>query len=190
MLHLLLNFIEVNYRSVYATHKQLIPTRAPASPSPGVVPDYTSWGGASLPGIDFLDDIVGAQQAFFLDTTVFESAIFWATLPGDTKPSAISAHTLGAAGDSTYTGWAEAVQRTWSFKTSGFNIFKIVQLDTPTSNNFGRYTGSLDTPGDAFVDYLLGDTTAVAGRDTLRPVAFWSLTLTLNEKLRRQYHLT
>lgn len=190
MLHPLSNFLEINYHSIYATHKQIIPTRAPASPAPGVIPDYTSWGGASLPGSDFLDDIVGAQEPFYLDTTSFDSAVFWATLPGDERPTAIAAKTIGSPGDSEYTGWDKAVQRTWSFKTTDFNFLKIVQLDTPTSNNFGRYTGSLDTAGNAFVAYMLGDTHAIAGRDLSRPAAFWSLTLTLNEKLRREYHLT
>ena len=190
MAHPLKHFIELSYKTNFTTHKAMLPTLSPATPVPGAVPAYTTWGGDPINGDVMLTDYTALAKRFMQNDSEFLNAVFWATLDGDTKPTALAAAPINVPGDAGYTGWYEAVQRTWSFKTSGFNFLKNVMLDSPTGNAFGRYSGTLDTDGDNFVAYILGDTHAFSGRDLLRPAAFWSLTITLNEKLRREYHLT
>lgn len=125
------------------------------------------------------------------DQEVTQSRIYTKSSPTSTPVLVKVSNYTGLVGDTTAIGWEQAVQRTYTFYTEGAGIAKIVLLDVPGDNSFApRYTLPALTPDLALAEEFMDESNGWVGRDGERPAAFNKLTITLNEKLRRNQRLS
>lgn len=182
------NFVQIQYHSPYAPHVMTLPT-LPWTPDASFGLFETHSGGTKAAD-DMIEELILLMVPFFKSTVVFD---YWtiysmadATAPAIPEVGAAS----GEPGTSAGTAWDKATQATWSFKTAGGNLSKVVMLDNDTGNSFGKIgPGALTGDAAAFVAKWTSDAEGWAGRDNTQPSFFLQIAYTLNEKLRRQYHL-
>lgn len=133
-------------------------------------------------------DVLKAQHK---STTVFDLATVYtqANPTGQAIPRASAA--LTQVGTNVAAGPDKATQMTLNGRTTNFNPFKLVLLDVPMgTSNFNKITpGSFTTPiANIFLEYAL-TANAWCGRDDGQPSFPISATLTLNERLRKEYRM-
>lgn len=181
-------YVVIDYHSVYAPHKMTLPTLE--WNSGGTYGDFATHAGSAISADTMIEAMIVVLKAFvpasvaFDGWTVFTKATPTAqAIPRTFKSSAV----VGTAGLS----WNKAVQLTISAKTTGANDAKISIMDAASGDDF-----DLITPSSASASYTallaewFADTNGWAGRDGTRPFYFQQASLTLNEKLRKQYHMT
>jgi hypothetical protein len=138
-----------------------------------------------------LVDFIALLLPFYHTSTNFTSYVIntYASSTAPARPQ-ISVPLTTAAG----TGGATipAAQATFNFKTTNFGAFKLVMLDAQVSSTF-QPLEALVSPADddeiALRDYVVDPAWAFSGRDGFRPQLLKRVTYTLNEKLRKSYHL-
>lgn len=181
-------FIRVYYHSQFAPHVQTIPTRQPAFATIGDVPTYTAWDASSVSATVMMTAYLDALKALVVpDISIDSWTAFNVTAPG-AEPQPVFAETYGHVGTATLTGWAAAVQRTYIWRTTAFGFFKLVVLDNPTDNSFNART-PFTSEEVAVETALINSAHAFSGRDGFQPLIRLGVTVTLNEKLRANYHL-
>lgn len=186
-------FVRINYVTLYAPHTMEVP-------SVPIVPNILSASGwdFSLRGAEIPVDVGTAVRAlvaklkvFHKSTTVFTDYIAYTQDDPDLPATPVLSEALGIAGTTALTGWAKAVEATWTFRTDSFGLSKIVMLDIPDEASYDKETDlSGSVIKDALMDYWVAAATWVAGRDGGRPATFLQISKTLNEKLRRAYRMT
>jgi hypothetical protein len=184
-------FVKINYNSAFGAHVMTVP----AVPVESGVFAPTGWGftlrGAALPVPvdDAVTDFVNAIKTLFpSDVTFVDATVYQQPTPSDI-PTPVASFALGISGDSGDVGWSKAVQRTITFRADDFTLFKLVALDSDSANVFDKISV---VPGGAYgtmVDYITADETWIASRGGGRPNVFLQEASTLNEKLRRSYHM-
>ena len=181
-------YVVVDYHSEFAAHTMTIPTREPSYSVLGNVPTYENWAAGTVDGDDMVEDLIDALAAGASDNITYDGYTIWHVPSLGADPIFVNAKAYSQVGTDTAIGWAEAVQRTFTYRTSIGGIAKLVQLDVATGNNFGRYP-TVIAPYTGINTSFQSTSWAWAGRDGAKPQAFKNVTVTLNEQLRRSYHL-
>jgi len=181
-------FVQIQYHSAYAPHVMTLPTTQ-------WTPDldygtFACWDGSDKAADDMVEELVLLMVPFFKSTVQFD---YWTvyTMADPTAPAIPrKGAAIGEPGTSAGTGWDKATQATWSFKTEDGGLSKVVMLDLETGGAFGKITpAGLTGDAAAFVAKWTADTEGWSGRDNSKPDFFLQISYTLNEKLRREYHL-
>jgi len=165
-----------------------VPTRSPSYSALGTVPTYEAWSGATVAGDDMAKVLIDALGDGASDNIVYDGYTIWDVPSLGADPLFVFAEAYSVPGTDTAIGWAEAVQRTFTWRTAVGGIAKLVQLDVATGNNFGRYP-TVIAPYTGILTAFQAIGAAWSGRDGTKPTAFKNVTVTLNEQLRRSYHL-
>lgn len=155
----------------------------------GAMGSYVNWAGVPVDAEDMVDNLVTSLALQFPATTTMNLATIYtqAGALGPAVPVAIKA--LSVVGSNAVGGPDKATQATLNFRTVGIHPAKLVYLDVPigTSNfNKVRPAGFSAAIADN-VDVLTSDNWAWSGRDDTQIKTAISLTITLNERLRREY---
>lgn len=185
-------FVRLDYSTAYGAHVMLIPTLAwLPTPITGNMGSYIAWDSTPRDAEDMIDTFVGIAKAFLDPTSSFNLATIY-TKASPTAPNTLAAiKSLAVVGTSAAGGVRKAVQATFNFKTAGGQAMKLVFLDYPHGAGQFEKQPFLSWSADALA--LFGELNSVAsawaGRDKTRIVAGISVTNTLNEKLRKQYHM-
>jgi len=183
-------FVKIEYQSANAPHVMSLPTLAWNDPLDGSDGTFDTHGASTVDADTMINDLVDEIAKFYTSGLSFTGYTIF-TLPsmtGDPLPK-YSAQ-LSQVGVTTSSTWQKAVQITMTARTSAFGVAKIVMLDAISENNWDRITV---LPGSGNVATLWAEwsdvTNGWAGRDNGRPATFLQVSKTLNEKLRRQYHM-
>jgi hypothetical protein len=184
--------VQIFYRTANAPHLMTIPLREWSPVSGGhTAGTNLNWNGTQTDTKDMIDGLVDLFKPFFHTSTTFNSYVI-NTYTDQTAPARpqVTIPLVAAAG----TGGATipAAQATFNFKTTQFNAFKIVMLDAQVSSTFQPLESLVSPANDdeiALRDYIVDDGNSFAGRDNYQPTLLQRVTYTLNEKLRKSYHL-
>jgi hypothetical protein len=183
------SYIRLKYSSPFAPHVMTIPMNtwngSDSSLDPGL---FTCWDASTRAGGTVIMNFVAALAPMFGSDSTFNQGEIWTRPSMDVEPRLRWITSLAVPGSSELTGWEEAVQRTYFFRDTANAAYKLVLLDTPTDNNFGKYY-TVTSDETAIINFLTADDYPFATRNRLKPAYFRSLTVTLNERLRREYHL-
>lgn len=183
---------QIFYRTVNAPHMMNVPLRE-WSPISGGHPAGTNldWTSTQVDTDTFMQAFADLLKPFYDTTTTFSHYII-NTYDDEFSPARpqIQKSFVTAAGTGGDT--IPAAQATFNYKTSNFGAFKLVMLDARVSSTFGKLT-SLSSPANddeiALNAFVLDPTSPFQGRDQFQVTAWHSITYTLNEKLRKSYHL-
>jgi hypothetical protein len=185
------SFVVFDYKTPYSTHKMTVPTREwNAGIGTAGKGGYLTWNEDPRDADDMLKDFVTVIAGMYNDTTTFNHYTIFTFPTGETFSIPVAENALTIDGSGTITGWDEAVQRTYMIRDTSVRAFsRLVLLDAGTDNNFGKYT-TLTTPEAQIIAEITDPDNAWSSRQGNRPNSFKNLTITLNEKLRREYKLT
>lgn len=181
-------FVQIQYHSAYAPHVMTLPTLE-------WTPDadyglFATWGAGTIAADDMIESLILKMVPFFPSTVVFDSWTIYTMADVEAQAIPRAFKTNNEPGTNATPGQTKAVQATWTFKTSEGGISKVVMLDMGNNNSFERVTqATVGGDGQAFIDEWTADTNGWSGRDNAQPVFFLQVAYTLNEKLRREYHL-
>lgn len=181
-------FVTIDYSSIYGPHKMTIPTRTPTFTLIGDDPQYEAWDASTVLGSTMVHDLIALLRQILITTMTVDGFTIYAVPTVGATAQPIWSEVLGSAGLATTTGWAKAVQVTMSMRTAAFGAAKAVFLDVPTLNTFETTV----SPASEYVDFfeeLADPSNAWSGRDNARIALLKGITITLNEELRRQYHM-
>lgn len=186
-------FFRMFYRTRFAAHSQTVPLLGWNPASVGH-PQGTllNHAGVQIDAADFLDAWADITKGFWPATTTIGEAIIY-TMDAAVGPAIPRAgHDLATVGTNVNTGWDEAVQLTITQRTTLFNKAKYVFLDTPSDNDFNKYTSTtgLSTVFTDFIAFTQDLDNPCCGRDRGAPNIFMSLIHELNDGLRKQYGLS
>lgn len=182
-------FIRINYQSLYGLHSMTIPTvklGLDAGTYKFVREDLSYVGVAQTLAAAWITAI----KAFYPTTTTFIDWLGFSMSSPTAQPIPVTGGAFGVAGTSSVSAYMEskATQRTFTWRTDSFGIFKIVLLDLVVAS-YEKVT----LPADALVASLHAIVANVdpwmRGRDGGKPVVFLQASTTLNEKLRRSYRM-
>jgi len=185
-------FFRIFYRTAYAPHTMTIPVKA-WNPVSGGHPSgtFTNHLDAEVDAEDMIDGLVLILKEIWLPSTNIANAIIY-TMESATSPAVPRVtYTIDVDGVNTNTGWAEAVQLTFTLRTADFNKAKYVLLDVPSDNDFTKQTSQAALSGafSDMIDYVEDSANAFVGRDGFQPTAFVSMIFDLNDGLRKRYRL-
>lgn len=182
-------FIQFHYQSAFGPHRMIIPTRAwDAGIGASGLGGYLAWTTTPVDADDMIDLFVLAVKPMFLSTTTIEQAIIYTLASPTALPQPRAAKTINVVGTTAVTGWAKATQRTYSMRTVDFGRFKLVLLDVPTEDTYGKVI-TLTADEIALLTVLKDDDSAWQGRDGSQIGTFISESITLNKRLRREYRM-
>lgn len=183
-------YTQLLYHSAFAPH---IMTR----PLKGIVIDTVTpvnsevdvWAGGTVPWTDMIDSLVVALKAAVSSSVVFDRALLFSKPTEEDIPVLIAQYDVGVPGTVSSPGWQEATELTVNMKTVGNSNAKLTLLDFASG---GLFTKTITLSGSG-LETIFGEMSDTgkgwSGRDNTRIAAFVSGTRTLNEKLRRAYHL-
>lgn len=183
-------YVQIQWHSPFAPHVQTIPTVAwsNANVGAGVTGSYTTWAGAAIDADAMIRSLVTLLAAEYNSDTEFDRYTIYTKASPTASAVPVIAGSLGIAGSGSFTGWSEAVQATIFMRDTAFAPVKLVLLDKPTDNAFGRYY----TPAAeelAIFNEFKSINKGWSSRLGYRPNIFKNVTVTLNKRLRREYHL-
>jgi hypothetical protein len=181
-------FYEVNYHSAYAPHKMEICTRLIDVPSL----EFESWDTLSTPAVDtMVTDLVTLFLPFFPSTVEFDNWKYFYQPTKDDLPLLVSSGAFTSlVGTDGSPGWTKANQGTLSYMGTGGSKGRLVFLDSTTDNDFSPIlTAPPMSDARAIMDELSNTGNAWSTRGNERPETFLGYFKTINEKLRREYHM-
>jgi hypothetical protein len=170
----------------------ILPTRA-YSPVPGAsgFGTFTSWDDNIRDIGDMVDDFVDvllpkfATSVIFDDWTVFnfnEDAGFFIPVSGDAFTAKV--------GTDDAPGWFYAVQSVFTMFDEEFATAKLNLLDTSSRDNFARRSAATaDAEELAIFNTYSDEGNAWSSRNGARPAILRSISLGINDELKKQYGL-
>lgn len=184
-------FVKIEYTSSNAPHVMILPTLEWTSTGFGLPGEFAEHSGGSTPGDTMVELLVGQMVAMFTSSMEFVNYTIFTQASPSADPVPVFSAPLGVAGSTVSTTWQKAVQITCTSRTTLGGIAKLTFLDAISYDNWDRIVdlaafAQLDDVFALWSDELFG----WSGRDGGRPATFLQATKTLNEKLRRQYHMT
>jgi len=182
-------YVVVDYHTAFAPHRMTLPTLAWHIDL--VNPDgfFDTWDSTGRDGAVMVDAFTDLLLPLYDNTFVVDGyTIYNKPLPTDVPQPVYEHRYTAKVGTGTPTGWSEAVQKTYFMRTTAFGASKLVLLDAWTNNNFGKYYTVTSDEQD-LLDEFMQPFNGWSGRDNAKPNALRALTITLNERLRREYHL-
>jgi hypothetical protein len=186
------SFMKLFYHSEFAPHVMTMPHRTWSPPGGGSdFGFFTPWVGANIDAEVEIDGLVNLLKAVYDADVSFDRWEIWTKASPTDIPVLVANKPISVTGTAVATGWNEAVQVTVSIRCSADNsLFRIVLLDVFTDNFFGKeYDISGSAALQAVFNYVTNDTNAFQSRAGSQPNILRSATTTLNERLRREYHL-
>jgi len=183
-------FVRLDYHSVYAPHVQLLHVREwlPTSIT-GSMGSFVAWDSTPIDAEAMIDSMVALLAHQFKSTTHYDLATIYtmADLDGQAIPRA--SKVLTAVGDNAVGGPDKATQATLNMRSSDNNPAKLVFLDCPvgTSNFDKQPPSSFSSVIQDIYDEISADSNAWSAKDDTQIASPISLTITLNERLRREY---
>lgn len=184
------SFVRIFYHSQFGSHVMTLPTLQYSSAAIGTLGEFATWDAGSTDADEMINALVDDIAGLYVeDETTFDNYEIFNMATPTSDPTWQYGGTLGVTGTlASAVGWREAVQCTYTFRTSLGGIARLVLLDRPTENVFARLT-TLSAP-EALIATELGSTArGWAGRDGGQFAVFKNQTITLNERLRREYGL-
>lgn len=185
------SYVKIDYHSIWGTHVMTVPCKQWSGvTSPGGKGQFDSWSGSPKDADDMIKDYVDLLAPFWLASSSFDMYTIYNMSAPDATPDPVAANSLGVAGTSVSVYWAKAVQTTFTIRTDGFGIMRVVMLDAPNPNSFDRIASFSASPEAlALVAALANSANGWAGRDGTKPGTLSQIAYTLNEKLRREYNM-
>lgn len=183
--------VQINYHSEFGVHSSRISTREWSPPSGGFTyGSFLSWSEVARDADDMVKDLTLVLAGIMPATVTFDNYTIFTQADEEADPLPVAGNSIGQAGLEATPGWYKAVQTTISIRTTGFGLFKLVVLDSASNDNFDPVFGLAPSPAlsDIF-DQVADVGNAWSGRDNGRPNTVISQTKTLNEALRRSYHM-
>jgi hypothetical protein len=186
-------FVKINYASEFGQHVMTVP-------SVPIVADVTKASGFrfDLRGAEIdtdvtasIRDFVNLLKVFWTASTTFTDFTAFTQATPTSVPVPVVTDTLNIVGTSSAGIWHKAVQATWTWRADDFTLSKIVMLDSVViSSSFDRIA-TVGTTGNLFAlsQYITAAASWLASRGGGRPSTFLQVAQTLNEKLRRSYHM-
>jgi len=185
-------FVRISYTTAYAPHTMTLPVLDWNPPSGGHPSGtFLCHDGSQEDAETMIDALVAQLAAVWLPTTNINEAIIY-TMAAPVAPAIPQiTYEIGVPGTNTNTGWAEAVQLTFTLRTDLFHKMKLVMLDVPSDNDFNKYTSeaAINVEFQQIVDELKADGNGWCGRDRGQPTTFVSMIFDLNDALRERYRL-
>jgi hypothetical protein len=181
-------FVQIASHSAFAPHIQTIPT-LPWTPGVGYG-EFDTWAAGTKAADDMIEEFVDLQAPFFPTSYAWDYFTIYSqpTIADPAIP--VIGKVLTQVGTAGAGGEIKATQATWSFKTTTGGLFKLVQLDLKAAAGFTKTTPTtLTVDAQNLVDAVQDQANGWSGRDGARPSFFLQIAYTLNEKLRRQYHM-
>lgn len=183
-------FVKIEYQSANAPHVMILPTKEWSDPLEDGVGQFDTHTGGSINADDMVQAMVDELAKFFTADLSFTSYTIYTMATETADPTPRVTGQLTQVGVTVSTTWQKATQVTITARTTSFGLAKITLLDAISEDNWDRITV---LPGSGNIFDLWGvwsdPGNGWAGRDNGRPTAFLQVSKTLNEKLRRQYHM-
>lgn len=183
-------FVRVEYQSANAPHVMIIPTTQWNDPGDGTDGTFDDHLGGAIAADTMVQALVDELAKFFTSGASFTSYTIYTLATTLADPQPRFTEQLTQVGVSISTSWQKAVQLTVTARTTLFQLAKLVLLDAASENTWDRITA---LPGSGNVFDLWAEWSATtngwSARGGGRPAAFLQVSKTLNEKLRRQYHM-
>lgn len=184
-------FIVIDSHSAFAPHKSQFCIADFFPPSSGhLLGTATAHDGTIVDLINCVDQLLGVISVVYLPSTIFDLATVYtqALAVGPAFPQASYVPTQ--VGVSASDGPHKATETTFVFRTSAFNIAKMVMLDTPVPGNFDQIpVGSWGAPQNAILAEFGALNNPWTGLDGNRPAQGVRITYNMNQKLRKEYRM-
>lgn len=185
-------FIVIDYHSTVGQHKMTIPTRA-WNPLGGTTGHggYVAWDSSDRDADEMVIDLVTELCKICSDEVDFDRYTIYTMADVDAFPVPVAGDTCNAlTGVDGTPGWFKAVQFTYTFYDTEFKDAKLTLLDASSNGDFSkRLPGALSADEQDVVDEFILVSNAWSSRNGARPSTLRSLTVNLNQKLRREYGL-
>lgn len=183
-------FVRINYTSPYGSHTMTLPSVPYILPDIGHVNGQFDLRGGelSVDADDAVRDFVDVIKIMWTAGTTFQDYVIFTQEDEEAAPLPRFSMPLGIVGTHGGTSWSKAIQNTFTWRTEAFGVFKLVMLDSISSNQFDKQVGVPDaTARKAISDYVTDDSSWLSGRDGAQPGTFLQQATTLNEALRKKY---
>lgn len=185
-------YLQLNYHSAYAPHSHTIGintwTNAASTNNKGQI---QNWLGVGIDTKDMIDNLLDVLVPYYPATVHYDN---WTIFhqPADPGPSypMIGDTLSGVVGTSATPGWSKATQANFTWKTTAFGDFKIVLLDFDSSDNFEKVTVLVPGINLNLDQVVTDDSFGWQARDNTKPDSFKSVTVDLNDALRKQYRMS
>lgn len=184
-------FIRIQYETAKSIHSQDLCTRAPEVDIDGSI-FYLAWDGISSLSLDgMVQDLVDAMIPSFPTTTTFLDATAYRVLEeGSDAAVPVGFYVITAGAGTSVAGGIDAAQATWSFMDTEGKQSRIVGLDiAPTPDWHPRRPGGFVTADTTLETEYTRVNAAWSSRAGNRPASLRQVAFTLNDALRRAYHL-
>jgi hypothetical protein len=183
-------FVRFDYVSRWAAHAALLGTKEwlPTSIT-GTMGSYVNWNAVPIDAEDMIDNITVGYGLQFPSTTTMVLATIYTQASAHAPALPVASKVLSVAGTNAVGGPDKATQVTLNMRSTGINPAKIVLLDVPVgTSNFDKvFPGSFPAGVQAIWTSLHSTNWAWSARDDTRILTAISMTITLNERLRREY---
>jgi len=184
------SYIQFRYHSSLGAHKMTLPTRQ-WSLAGGIsgFGSFTSWDDSIRDVGDMVDDFVDLLVPKFPASVVFDDwQVFnWNETAGFFIPVAGDGFT-GKVGTDGTPSWFYAVESVFTMFDTEFATAKLVLLDTSSRGNFARRTGATADAQELAIFGGYSDVAnAWASRKGARPATLRSVSLGINDELKKQY---
>lgn len=185
-------FCLVEYHSNKGQHKMTLPTRN-WNPLGGTTGHggFEAWDSSDRDADEMIIDLVTELCKICSDEVDFDRYTYYQIDEPGASPHPVASDTLDAlTGIDGTPGWFLAVQFQYTMYDTEFGTSKLVLLDASSNNNFAkRLPGGLSADELAPFTEFSKVTNAWSSRNGARPSALRSLTVDLNDKLRKEYGL-
>lgn len=182
--------VRLAYHSVFAQHTMTLPTRQwnPLGGTSGFG-GYEAWDASDRDVVDMVTDLVDALCACLHSSVVFDTwVVYNEESPGGVMLPVASDVFTAKVGTEATPGWYEAVQGVFTFYDTEFKTAKISLLEFASKNNFAKRTYATTSAAEASIaDEYMAVSNAWASRNGARPSSLRSLSLGINDALKKQY---
>lgn len=182
------SFVKIFYHSDFAPHVMVIPAHNYTKVDLTHAGAFNNWSLGFTAGDTMIEALIALMAADFPANVVFDRYEIWQKASPTAIPELAFQKVHSVAGSNAGAGWQEAVQKTFFMRATDNSAFKLTLLDIVSDNLFGKYY-SLNPTESAIVAALVDPGNAWQSRAGFQPIAFKALTITLNNRLRREYHL-
>lgn len=183
-------FIRVDYLSPYAPHVMILPVNT-IDVDAGAPEDSTilAWDSGQRDWVDMATDLLTEIADAYATTVNFNRITLFNKPDPDLDAVFLASEAIDIDGTVETPGWYQGTQLTLNAKDGENKIAKLVLLDFASGGLFTK-TQTLTGSGlEAIWGEWASNLNGWSSRNGLRPSTFISATRTLNEKLRRNYHL-
>lgn len=184
------DFVLIEYSSPKGQHTMTRPTRTwsgvPWASDGGI---FINWNDEERVAPNMVENFIDVLLPLFTDDVSFNAyTINHVVTPGEPAIPVYAKNLTGKVGTSVDTSQWEMWQRTYTFRTTGSFLAKVVLLDTPCAGRVERINSiPAGYPDLAILAEFTDVDNAWSGRANERPVFFKTLTTQTNQALEHKY---